>query len=939
MLATNSLNRHLLLLIFFLSLGFFSCNMKRDQIAEEIVTNHLLSITKDSLITEAKEFNKLGTLARNKALYKEALNLHFQALALSEQAKDTLGQISAINNIGTDLRRTYSNQEASTYHYLALEMSYDDDRYLKSRAIAMNGLGNIFLSLEKPKKAKEYFKGALNLEKKIDSNLGQAINFANLAETFNISNELDSAVYYYKKSLEKNITINSKIGEALCKRSLGLIAFKRGNKDEALLLLKDAYSLVEYSEDAFHKLEIQQSLVELLINNDDLGVAENQIIEIISLAKEINSHEYQNKGYELLAMLKEKQQQYKLAFDAQRLAFREKDNVLAQNSEIKILELENRYRGKETAQQLELLRTEKALTEKNKIEQQRIFFLLLMLLALFTAFLYYRYKNKLKISSELKKINSMKSKFFGNVTHEFRTPLTLIKGILEKWNEDNNLPQKMNEDIKVMRRNSDRLLFLVEQLLSLSKVDSGNFTINPQNMDLALVIRGITQSFLYLMGEKSIEYEIDIKESGKRWIDLEIVEIIITNLLSNALKFTDDKGKISLKGYMDDNSYIVKVANTNSTLTQEQLPKIFDRYYSSNPIHFHGTGIGLSLVKELCTLYSADLSVNINKNEEVEFSVAFPSLNQEIEVNFDEEQTRRVTSNLKSDNIPIFNNTLLNNEENLNHNEGSPVHADYPLLLVVEDNDDLRKYIIDRFKDSYNVIEAKDGEQGIEMAKEQIPDIIISDIMMPKVNGLELCKTLKTDITTNHIPIILLTALSDDKNVLIGLRHQADDYVVKPFGVKVLKHKVRNLIEVRNILSKKYRNEILIKPLDLLIKGREDQFVEVLKDVVENHLVNPNFGVDDFCSVAAMSRAQLYRKLKATVDMSVAEFIRVHRVKLASEMLRNTHLNITEICYSCGFTDTSYFSKSFKDVFKMPPAEYRKSIIKSMPDSQVNIIK
>ena len=254
------------------------------------------------------------------------------------------------------------------------------------------------------------------------------------------------------------------------------------------------------------------------------------------------------------------------------------------------------------------------------------------------------------------------------------------------------------------------------------------------------------------------------------------------------------------------------------------------------------------------------------------------------------------------------------------------IFSDKPLLLVVEDNNDLRNYIVESFSDIFRTIEAKDGEEGISVAREHIPDIIITDIMMPKVDGLQLCNTLKIDATTNHIPIIILTALNEERDLLAGLENKADDYVTKPFGANILRHKVRNLIEVRNVMSQKYRTEFIIKPLDVLISGGEDTFAKILKDVIENELTNPDFGVDEFCNVAAMSRSQLYRKLKATVDMSVSEFIRVHRIKIASELFKNKNLNVTDVCYSSGFTDTSYFSKSFKEVFKVPPATYRKML-------------
>lgn len=923
MVKLNSNKLYFYFSITLVSFLFFSCNYQQDFIAEEIVAAQLQASQRDSLIAEVKDLNSQGTAARNIADYKEALNIHFRALNLAETANDTLGQIYALNNIGTDLRRTYSNIEASTYHYLALELSAKNSKYSKIRASAMNGLGNIFLALNKSEQAQNYFQQALSIEKELNSTLGQAINYANLAEAYDMSNNSDSALYYYNESLQQNKILESDIGEAICKRAMGLIYYEKGRETLALSLLNEAFDLMENSKDAFHKLEVQISLAETFIKLNRTNEAEPHVMEILSLAKTLNSYDYLHRGYKLLAQLKEKQQLYQPAFQAKEMAVVYRDSVLEQNSEVRILELENRYKGKEAAQQIQLLTTEKALTEKNKRDQQNLFFLLTFLLTLLIGFLYYRYNNKLKISNELKNINEIKSKFFGNISHEFRTPLTLIKGPLEKWLE-RDLPTELDKDARVMLRNSERLLFLVDQLLSLSKVDSGNFKINPQYADLSIALRGIANFFLHIANEKSINYHISINGSGKDWIDLHIIEIIVTNLLSNALKFTPVNGNISLIGEKDKDNYVVRVANSGEQLSPEELSKLFDRFYTNGPSHYSSTGIGLSLVKELCSLYDAKLSVEYNNDNEIEFTVVFPSLPHS-EPLYKEDLA---LENLNVDRFQAIREGSVKPaiiESEVKQSDDF-IFSDKPLLLVVEDNNDLRNYIVESFSDIFRTIETKNGEEGISVAREHIPDIIITDIMMPKVDGLQLCNTLKIDATTNHIPIIILTALNEERDLLAGLENKADDYVTKPFGANILRHKVRNLIEVRNVMSQKYRTEFIIKPLDVLISGGEDTFAKILKDVIENELTNPDFGVDEFCNVAAMSRSQLYRKLKATVDMSVSEFIRVHRIKIASELFKNKNLNVTDVCYSSGFTDTSYFSKSFKEVFKVPPATYRKML-------------
>jgi YesN/AraC family two-component response regulator len=247
-------------------------------------------------------------------------------------------------------------------------------------------------------------------------------------------------------------------------------------------------------------------------------------------------------------------------------------------------------------------------------------------------------------------------------------------------------------------------------------------------------------------------------------------------------------------------------------------------------------------------------------------------------------------------------------------------------MLIVEDNNDMRNYIAGIFKDLYHIIEAKNGKEGVKLALNHIPDIIISDVMMPLINGIELCNILKTNSNVNHIPIILLTAVTEEEMMLKGLNEMADDYITKPFVINVLKTKVCNLTRIRKTLAKKYREEIVLQPINELVKWGHNSFSEILKNVLENEITNPKFGVEEFCSIASMSRTQLHRKLKATTDMSATEFIRVHRVKNASELLKNKDLVISDVCYASGFESTSYFSKQFKIVFGCSPTQYRENI-------------
>ena len=889
-----------------------SDSIKFNEFQQSLLTNNVL----DSIVKNIATLNSLGDDFRNKSLFKNALNIHFKALQLAEEINDTIGIISALNNIGTDLRRTSSNVEATEYHYRALELSGFNSKNLKSKAIAMNGLGNVFLELQKPEDAASYFEKSLAIEKELKSNLGQAINYANFGDVMKMKNDLSTALEYYNKSLQQNNIIQSNLGVAICKNAIGSVYLLQKKTSKGLKLIREAVNSLQNSEDAFHKLEIQISLCKSLIKLNQLKEAEILLNEIFNTLKSANSYSSNQTVYELKTLLSKKQQNFKTALVAKEIAIAYRDSTLALNNEVKILELENRYKTKQALQQIKFLIKEKELVETTNKNQQRIFLLLFLFMSSIIGFTYYLYQNRKRVNKELKKVNEMKSRFFGNVSHEFRTPLTLIKGPLEKMMEG-KLPKHQKKDVEMMYKNANRLLHLVNQILNLSKIDAGKFNIKAKNANLSNEIKGIAQSFEFVAASKKFNYRAIIEESGNVWFDEEIVEMVITNLLSNAFKFTPKNGSITLEGVKTENTYQVSIANSVENITEKDLNVFFDRFYSkSNPIEQEGTGIGLSLVKELCTLYKAKIGIKKTENQQIKITVSLPILFQ----NF---KPFEISKNplIKKNKIKNIDLTALNIEANNSQNS-----TDNELLLIVEDNEDMRQYIASIFENKYKILQAKDGAEGIELALENIPDIIISDVMMPKTNGIELCSALKSNLNTNHIPIILLTASNNEETMFKGLNESADDFITKPFTLKVLKSKVNNLINIRKTLANKYRGEIVLKPVNELLKWGNNTFSNTLKKVLEHHITNPNFTVEEFCSIANMSRTQLHRKLKATTGMSSTEFIRVHRLKIASELMKNKNLSISDICYSSGFSNTSYFSKQFKLLFKMSPKKYKETI-------------
>lgn len=352
----------------------------------------------DSLFHRVKYLNKTGVQLRDSSLYKKALNLHFEALKLAEEIKDTSGLIHSLNDIGTDLRRTAAYIEASGYHYLALDLARTDKKYLKSKAIAMNGLGNIFLALEKCDYSLTYFEKALAIEIQLKSQLGQAINYANIGEAFRLKGQLDSALYYYNQSLFQNRIIDSKIGISICKKSIGIIWLLQGRTEIGIQLLHEALEVIDNSSDIYHKVDIQIAYCKALADRGQINEALLLVHDILKSSDEIHSFESLYIAYGLLSKLNYKQKQYQKAFEAKELAYMYRDSMQAQNSDVRIHEMEHRYKNKQASQEIQLLKAEKELSEKNRASQRRVFFLLILLLLVLAGFLYYSYYNRLRIT-------------------------------------------------------------------------------------------------------------------------------------------------------------------------------------------------------------------------------------------------------------------------------------------------------------------------------------------------------------------------------------------------------------------------------------------------------------------------------------------------------------------------------------------------------------
>jgi signal transduction histidine kinase/CheY-like chemotaxis protein len=530
-------------------------------------------------------------------------------------------------------------------------------------------------------------------------------------------------------------------------------------------------------------------------------------------------------------------------------------------------------------------------------------------------------------AKKLVELDRLKSNFFTNISHEFRTPLTLIMGQIENI-FDSTSDEKIKTKLKLALSNSKRLHALINQLLELSRLEAGEIKLKVVKADLNKFLQKVISAFESFADRRNVKLEFSTSNPElELYYDPEKMEEVFNNLISNAIKFTPDGGVISLtvEDQAENNLVKIIVKDTGIGISETALPHIFDRFYQVDGTQtrkYEGTGIGLAIVKELVELHQGKIEVKSQQNKGTEFIISFNKGVEQLKnkpfVDFVDE-TESVVMTLgfeKSSNIRESESEI-----NLTGKEISGRN----IILVVEDNSEMRTYIKENLITEYDVLECKNGEEGVRKAFEIIPDLIITDVMMPVMNGYDLSKKLKNDKRTSHIPIIMLTAKADEQSKLEGLDIGVDDYLTKPFSKKELIVRVGNLIKLRTLLKERYKEVSAISIDKIEAKPIDQEFLDKVFSCIKAHLEDPDFGVTFLASEVGMSVSQLNRKLNALINQSAGKLIRATKLDYASQLLKSKAGNISEIAFRIGFSDVPGFSHSFKEKFGCTPSEYLKT--------------
>ncbi|SEM75564.1 ABC-type sugar transport system, substrate-binding protein, contains N-terminal xre family HTH domain [Chitinophaga rupis] len=532
-----------------------------------------------------------------------------------------------------------------------------------------------------------------------------------------------------------------------------------------------------------------------------------------------------------------------------------------------------------------------------------------------------------EMTAKAQEATEAKFAFFTNVSHEFRTPLTLIQAPLESLMGGRQFSATQKHQLELMHRNVIRLMRLVNQLLEFRRIESGKLQLKVAEQDLQVFMMDIMEAYKSIAVKKHIDFRLINRQPGiKAWFDQHLFDRVLYNLLSNAFKFTSDYGKVHI--YLEKpeqaGEVIIRIEDNGAGMDEATLAHAFELFYQSRETAHKGTGIGLALSREIISLHHGTISLKSAKGTGTTFTLTLPASSAP----FEPEEIQQEAESMNVLNHSLFNYLEEPEEQQpATTNTGEHLHS----ILIIEDHPDLNSFLASYLGGLYEVFHAVNGAEGLQLAFQHIPDLILCDIMMPEMDGIQVLETLKKDIRTSHIPVILLSANSSEEQRIKGMQHNADAYISKPFNLQYLAESISSILNNRALLKDHYIAEPETRVHTPQSNKPDRKFVNDFTAIVENNLGNDQFGVDDICQQLSISKMQLYRKVKQLLNCNVNDYILDTRVKKAKYLLVNSQQSVSEIAYACGFSSPAYFSTVFKARSQQTPKTFREQVNKK-PD-------
>ena len=819
--------------------------------------------------------------------YEQAAVYAIEMLKVFEQTSDAFGLSQAYNLLGLIHERSRDYEKAKTYYTRALQIRAQAG-LKKDVGYSYNSLGSLSFSLSKYDEALNYFLKSLEIRKEIKDPDALSQTYGNLAATYLIMKDYQTSLRYFQR----------------------------------------AFDLLKASTNKYRIAVNYSGLGEVYTHLGDNQKAESYLQRSEALAKSMRHKEVLVETYNRLRQLEVSRGRYKSAMKYVELKHMYEDSIYTEENARQIAEVETRYESEKKDQKIHEL---EQVEQFQKLRHHSLLAGLCSVVLISVGIFLLQRSHSKKINSflelqkslnlKLQETDRLKARFFANISHEFRTPLSLILAPIEQKLTSPHLAASDKAAFQLIRRNGHRLLTLVNQLLDLSKLEVGKMELRVQQGNVAKFIAEISESFDSWAAYKGIHFLKNLSMASKdNWFDADKLEKIVTNVLSNAFKFTSGGGTVELWVGSSSTSgeFTIQISDSGIGIGPEDQEHVFTPFYQSKYVNDDGqpgTGLGLSLVQELVKVYGGRISMKSEINKGTAITITLPIAEAKFAVSALEKTNHEHISTHRTEIVPL---DIRDNSEA--YVDVKAIHDD--VVLIVDDNEDIRNFISATLGKHFQTITAKNGEEGLAVAIQCIPSLIITDIMMPRMDGFDFARAIKLDERTCHIPIVLLTAKADLESRITGLQTGADDYLAKPFSSTELNVRVTNLIEQRKKLAIKYRTDLNAPSPANHAPSLDEKFLQRSKNIVEENLGNPSFGVEQMAKEICLSRAQLFRKLKALTGLSPNEFINDIRLRKAAALILAKTDTVSQIGYAVGYNEQSYFAKRFRKKFGVAPSEY-----------------
>ena len=861
-----------------------------------------------------------GKNLRNSGSYNEALTLHRRGLELAEEVCDTLEVIQALNNIGTVYRRMGLLDEAASWHYKALTWCEEwsdsiSTTALKNRVISLNGIGNVHLSMGNRDIAMESFREALKGESKLGSATGQAINHANIGALFEEQGQIDSARHHYAMSLKFNEKSGNILGMGLCAGHFGRLAENEGDYDTAFREYEKSYGLLKDGTDTWHLLQASTSLSRVSIKLGRHDSAARYLNEAMDMAEGIGSLAHLADIYNQKYTLEKLRGNYRQALQWLEMAAETSGSLAEERNETEIYELRSAYEKEKNRTELRHLRQ----IHQQEVHRNRMLLVsalfILLLAAVAIAVLVYALWLRSRNHKMLKELDQTRNNYFTVMAHEFRTPLTVIMAAARSLGSNAADEVAVKEDSRDILIQSQELMNIVNQVLEVAKMTSG---IAPEPVwrsgDIAGYVSSICGRYVRYAQEKGVRIVCEPAQIEMDFVP-DMVLRIIRNLLSNAIKYSKQGTVVTVKMHTvsvhGKECFRMDVCDNGIGMSRQQMEDLFKPYYTaSSAMSDMSTGVGMSVVKLAVEAMDGSVQVHSSLGEGSEFTILIP-------VRHDK------ASDVCPEGLADVEMPADSPADGLEQYEDQDA-AEFPRILIVEDRPEVARWEMRQLEGNYSFSFASDGSDGLRKAEEIVPDLIIADVMMPVMDGLELCRRVRASELLSHIPVIMVTAKADQEDRLKGLEAGADAYLEKPYDENELSVRVRMLLEQRRMLRGRFSSgegQVVQKEdFSMADKAFMDRFTSALDKAFASGKVD----CEDLASELCIGRVQLNRKMKAITGLKTTEYILNVRISKAKTLLETTDMTIGEVALKCGIEDVGYFSTLFRKSTGMTPSAWRK---------------